>query len=334
MISAEKQQRRPSKKKMPPYESTIGSSDLVLGQDYFGSTVKSVKQDVSTDVNEDNVEIYVVKRSVSLGNGIIMNERFQREKSLGDIESKSYGSLKDLDKKKRRPRKNKSLPPNPHNKSKENRNPANRTRKKRSKSIPKGKCTPRIESWCNFDEMNSPETQPKKNVGKIKLEEVFKEKIPDMAIVYPRNDAPDRHDENKELIIAKGTWKFPEDKSKPKGSDTWVPTYVQLDLDGSVNVCKDDESNLNNDPEKPCGVWGLSPSNDANAANPSDLWFYPPDEEMDDGFQPIGKWKMMKESLWPPKSISHVVDRRQFKQYKGSLNNVGKLKMPGFFSGK
>jgi hypothetical protein len=162
MISAEKQRRRPSKKKMPPYESTVGSSDLELGQDYFGSTVKSVKQDVSTDVNEDNVEIYVVKRSVSLENGIIMNERFQREKSLGEIMSKSYGSLKDLDKKKRRPRKNKSLPPNPPSKNKENRNSANRTRKKRSKSIPKGKSTPRIESWCNFDEMNSPKTPPKK----------------------------------------------------------------------------------------------------------------------------------------------------------------------------
>jgi len=321
---------------MPPYESTIGSSDLDLGQDYFGSIVTRVEQNVSTDVNEDYVEIYVVKRTVTLKSGVIMNEQYHREKSLGKIRSKTYElkptekfknerrKSRDQGKKKRTPKKNRSLPPNSPQKS---RSPTKSSKKKRSKSIPKG--MDGVEPWYNFDEM-------KRDVGKIKLEEIWQEKIPDMAIIYPRNDAPDHQNEDKEMIIAKGTWKFSDDKLKPKGSDSWVPTYVQLDLDGSVNVCTENESKSDNDKEdeRPHGVWGLNPSDGANAVDPSDLWFYPPDEEIDDGFQPIGKWKMMKESLWPPKSIGHVVDKRQFKQYRGSLNNVGKLKMPVFFSGK
>ena len=350
---------------MPPYKSNISSGDLELGQDYFGSIVTKIEQNVSTDVNEDDVEIYVVKRTVTLKNGAIMNEKYKREKSLGKLRSKIYELKKDDDKpppprerrksggggsssynrdssqkkKKRTPKKNRSMPSGLSDKHR--RSPTKSGKKKRCKSIPKGRSSRPEPCWYNFDDAEiaePPPAPPPDVVGKLRLEEIWQEKMPEVAIVYPPNDAPDRQDEDKELIIARGTWKFSEDKPKPEGSDTWVPTYVQLDLDGTVNVCREDErvnnNDNDNDDERPQGVWGLNPSDGANAANPSDLWFYPPDEEMDDNFQPIGKWKMMKENLWPPKSIGHVVDKRQFKQYKGSLNNVGKLKMPAFFSGK
>ena len=486
---------------MPPYESTVGESDLELGQEYFGSIVTKVDQRVSTTIDEDDVEMYIVKRSVTLRNGVIMKEEYRKEKALGKIEDKKYelpkghfgdeplkddsdarakakALMKDKKKKKSKPKKNKSAPPSsPKKLTSPTRSP--RKKKSRSKSITGMEG---IEPWFNFEEMKKDEPkkerprrrsevkeelgffegeydpfsativpgstassaqstpvrgvwkhtdgtddtnwnpmdvlvskkspqdlQPEEShgilaiaeglnpksvgrlrpdqmkflppgtsnppaffkvvgywrskddwppvkpqpaiesitndVGKLKLEEIWAEKIPTTAIVYPRNDAPDCHDDpDKEIIIAKGTWKFSEDKPEPEGADTWVPTYVQLDLDGSFHYVEDDnniddEDEDENDMyesfcEKPHGVWGLNPSEDANAANPSDLWFYPPDEEMDDDFKPIGKWKMMKESLWPPKSIGQVRDMRKFKQYKGSLNNVGKLKMPAFFSGK
>ena len=474
---------------MPTYESTIGESDLELGQEYFGSIVTKVDQKVTTDVNGDNVEMYVVKRAITLKNGVTMTEEYHREKSLGEIKSKKYELPKghfedeshddsdarakaraimkknqDPEKKKKRPKKNKSLPPKSPKKLN---SPTKSPKKKKSRSIPKG--MEGIEPWFNFNDVQDgrkprPKRRPEpreepgyfetdfdpfpativpeskassaqstplrgvwkqvdgtndngwdpmdvvvskrlptdlepeeprgilaiaeclnpkavgklrpdqlkflppgkkpppffkavghwrpllkngdwppvtapiekitKDVGKIKLEEIWAEKIPSMAIIYPRNDAPDCQDKDKEIIIAKGTWKFSEDKPEPEGADTWVPTYVQLDLNGSVHNCEVETSYDDNEQERPHGVWGMNPADDANAATPTDLWFYPPDEEMDEDFRPIGKWKMMKESLWPPKSIGHVVDKRKFKQYKGSLNNVGKLKMPAFFSGK
>ena len=69
------------------YESTIGSSDLELGQEYFGSIVTKVKQDVTTEI-VDGVEYYVVKRSVALRNGMKMTEEYKREKRLGEIKSR------------------------------------------------------------------------------------------------------------------------------------------------------------------------------------------------------------------------------------------------------
>ena len=467
------------------YESTVGSSDLELGQEYFGSIVTKVKQDVTTEV-EDGVEWYVVKRSVALRNGMKMTEEYKREKSLGEIKSKRESLSKDslpqekprddsdarararammADKKKRRPKKSKSLSDSPR-----------KNKPRKSKSVPKSeRDLGGIEPWFNFDqpetkiqtvpestpmivsdsehdamffesdfdpfpakvlpESRAPSIQnddapvigvwkhqdgtddsdwrsvdvivtknlpadmepgkpngivaiadglnpkevgklrpdqlkflppgkalppffkkvghwtpsklnigwpPKKSskkkrrssVGKLKLEEVWPNKIPETAIIYPQNDAPDRQDDDKEIIIAKGIWKFPENKPQPEGADAWAPTYVQLNLDGGVDVCEGETEREDDDEEKPEGVWGMSPADDANAANPSDLWFYPPDEEFDDGFQPIGKWKMIKQSFWPPRSIGKVEDKRQFKQYQGSLNNVGKLKMPAFFAGK
>jgi hypothetical protein len=220
---------------MPPYESTVGSSDLELGQDYFGSIVARVEQDVSTDVNDDDVEIYVVKRKVTLKNGVIMNEKYHRKKSLGEIKSRKYGlqkderrkskkSTRDHDekKKKRTPKKNRSLPSGPPKRCKD---ATKNTKERRSKSSSNG--MDGKEPWYNFDEIETPEPPPllptSSDVGKLELEKIWQEKIPDVAIVYPRNDAPDRQDEDREIIIAKGTWKFPNDKPKTEGSDSWVP---------------------------------------------------------------------------------------------------------------
>ena len=193
----------------------------------------------------------------------------------------------------------------------------------------------KVGHWRPGNKVGWPPVKPStarslRNVGKLNLPSF--DGIPDLGVIYPRSQAPDTHDETKGQIIAKGIWKWSKPENKPKDSEAWVPSNVELYEDG--NEPHDWDDNQTN------GVWGVNPNVDAKVnTKPSDLWFYPPNEKTDEGFEPIGKWrpskKLVKE-VWsyPPKSVGRVEDKRQFKEFERSQNSVGKLRMPSFFKNK
>ena len=67
---------------MPYYETTVGKSDLEIGQEYFGSYVKKVWHEVL----EDKEEKYKIKRFVRLTNGIVLVEEYTRVKTIFEDE--------------------------------------------------------------------------------------------------------------------------------------------------------------------------------------------------------------------------------------------------------
>jgi hypothetical protein len=67
------------------YETTVGREDLELGQDYFGSVVEGVKEEVT----EGEIR-YKIRRLVTLANGVILVEEVIRDKSLGNRENREY----------------------------------------------------------------------------------------------------------------------------------------------------------------------------------------------------------------------------------------------------
>jgi len=193
----------------------------------------------------------------------------------------------------------------------------------------------KVGHWRPGNKVGWPPVKPStarsvRNVGKLNLPSF--DGIPNLGVIYPRGQAPETHDETKEQIIAKGIWKWSKPENKPKDSEAWVPSKVELYEDG--NEPHDWDDNQTN------GVWGVNPDVDAKVnTKPSDLWFYPPNEKPDEGFEPIGKWRPSKKvvkEVWsyPPKSVGRVEDKRQFKEFERSPNSVGKLRMPSFFKNK
>ncbi len=163
-----------------------------------------------------------------------------------------------------------------------------------------------------------------RNVGKLNLPDF--DGVPESGVIYPRSQAPESHDAKQ--IIAKGIWKWSKPEHKPKDAESWIPSKVDMYENGNEPHDWDETQSS--------GVWGVNPDVDTNAkTKPTDLWFYPPNEEPDEGFEPIGKWRPKKaEWSYPPKSIGKVKDTRTFKEFERSPNSVGKLRVPSFFKGK
>lgn len=171
-----------------------------------------------------------------------------------------------------------------------------------------------------------------RDVGKLKIPGF--DRVPDTGVVFPRRQAPDNHDDKEEQIIAKGVWKWSKPENKPEDSNKWMPSAVQLFENGNEpHDWVDFETH---------GVFGVNPDVDLDSKmniKPTDLWFYPPKEEIDEGFEPIGKWRPSKkgeraEWSWPPKPIGKVKATHQFSQFERSPRGVGKLRVPSFFKGK
>ena len=74
-----------------PFESTVGTSDLVIGQEYFGSIVVRVKQEVTDDPENGK---YKIKRFVTLKTGMILIEEYVKTMGSGKVENKEYGNAK------------------------------------------------------------------------------------------------------------------------------------------------------------------------------------------------------------------------------------------------
>jgi len=168
-----------------------------------------------------------------------------------------------------------------------------------------------------------------RNVGKLNIPGF--DKTPDRGVVYPRSQAPESHDDSKEQIIAKGVWKWSKPENKPKDSESWMPSTVEMFEDGSEPHDWDDN--------KQHGVWGVSPNVDGKVnSKPSDVWFYPPNEKVDKDFKPIGKWrpstKDKPEWSYPPKPVRKIEDKREFKRFEPTRGSVGKLRVPSFFKNK
>ena len=72
-----------------PFESTVGTSDLVIGQEYFGSIVVRVKQEVTDDPENGK---YKIKRFVTLKTGMILIEEYIKTMGSGKVENKEYGN--------------------------------------------------------------------------------------------------------------------------------------------------------------------------------------------------------------------------------------------------
>jgi hypothetical protein len=193
----------------------------------------------------------------------------------------------------------------------------------------------KVGHWRPGNKVGWPPVKPStarnlRNVGKLNLPSF--DGIPDLGVIYPRSQAPESHDETKEQIIAKGIWKWSKQEKNPEDSESWMPSNVELYEDGNEPHDWDDKQTN--------GVWGVNPDVDAKVnTRPSDLWFYPPNEKTDEGFEPIGKWRPSKKSekeewSYPPKSVGRVEDKREFKEFERSQNSVGKLRMPSFYKGK
>lgn len=185
-----------------------------------------------------------------------------------------------------------------------------------------GHWTPAIKSeWPPSDPSRG---RSLRNVGKLNLPDF--DGIPESGVIYPRSQAPESHDAKQ--IIAKGVWKWSKSENKPDDAESWIPSKVDMYENG--NEPHDWDEKQSN------GVWGVNPGVDANSnTKPTDLWFYPPNEKPDEGFEPLGKWRPKKaEWSYPPKSIGKVEDKRKFKEFTRTENSVGKLRMPSFFKGK
>eukprot|EP00980_Cylindrotheca_fusiformis_P031246 scaffold26060_cov211-Cylindrotheca_fusiformis.AAC.2 len=170
---------------------------------------------------------------------------------------------------------------------------------------------------------------PKKNKRVVgKLPPIWKEHIPPKAIIYPRRQAPKVHGKND---VARGIWRFPKGEEKTESAEdskeNWVPCDVQMYEDG------DEPEDW--DVERPCGVWGISANVDSNDHKPTDMWFYPPNVEPEEGFIPVGKWRLPPKKPWPPRSIGTIEHPTyEFTKVEKKQTKVGKLKLPDFLSGK
>lgn len=131
--------------------------------------------------------------------------------------------------------------------------------------------------------------------------------------------------------IQSGVWKF-QDKGKEKEVSKWVLTDVEVVKNGEEPHDWDDEKRAG-------GVWGVSSNTDPDDKDlkPEDVHFYPPDEKPEANFKPVGKWRVQARKTFPPESVtkrslSPVPDRKEEKPKES--RRVGKLQLPGAFSGK
>ena len=158
-----------------------------------------------------------------------------------------------------------------------------------------------------------------RRVGKLNLPHFGG--VPETGIIYHRSKAPESHDTTHDQVIAKGIWKWSKPENEPQNSESWLPSKVDLCEYGNEPPHWDNKNSY--------GVWGVNPNADARAYTmPTDLWFYPPNENSDKGFEPIGKWRPSKKAEWsyPPQNVGKVEDKREFREFENCLETLNILR--------
>eukprot|EP00980_Cylindrotheca_fusiformis_P000169 scaffold26_cov117-Cylindrotheca_fusiformis.AAC.10 len=180
--------------------------------------------------------------------------------------------------------------------------------------------TPDDDDGCSLHgKWTSASKEPKK-VGKLRS--IWKEHIPKKATVYPRRNAPE-FQENTENAI--GVWKFPS-AGTTDPSENWIPADVEIfEVDKKPQDWLDDSTN---------GVWGLDGPVDSNKGKEApDLVFYPPNEKTEEGFEPLGVWRLPQKQTWPPRRVAKLVspDMAWGGSPQPKKRSVGKLTVPDIF---
>mmetsp|Transcript_40360 Transcript_40360/g.97456 ORF Transcript_40360/g.97456 Transcript_40360/m.97456 type:complete len:545 (-) Transcript_40360:52-1686(-) len=166
-----------------------------------------------------------------------------------------------------------------------------------------------------------------RNVGKLRMSSLIPQQ---KATVFPLKKAPKRSSTGS---IPNGVWKF-KDKEAEKKANKWIPTDVEVVKNG-------EEPSDWNEEGRTSGVWGVSAKTDPDDKDlkPADVHFYPPDEEPEEDFKPVGKWRVQARKSWPPAAVGRSLSPKKQPERESEIaakeaRRVGKLQLPGAFSGK
>ncbi|CAJ1954371.1 unnamed protein product [Cylindrotheca closterium] len=186
-----------------------------------------------------------------------------------------------------------------------------------------------VQGKWSFAEKSSwpPSTESKtgRSVGKLNMSKLMSHQ---KATVFPIKKAPKRSNSGG---ATNGVWKF-KDKDAERKASKWIPANVEVVKNG-------EEAHDWNDDGRPNGVWGVSAKTDPDDKDlkPTDVHFYPPDEKPEEDFKPVGKWRVTPRSSFPPTSVSRSLSPMPDSKEEAAAKEarkVGKLQLPGAFSGK